>query len=143
MPHRKLTFLTIALLVFLGFTALVGSIPMMAHPEGNSTTLPLSTLAYSPFHSYLIPGILLFTSNGVLAFFILWLLATRAAYYGLWTAFQGCVLLGWLVAECWLLRMVIWLHYFYGAIALALLVCGLIMWRKGIRADKRPETRSA
>jgi hypothetical protein len=32
--------------------------------------------------------------------------------------FQGCVLLAWLAVKCWLLRTVIWLHYFYASIGL-------------------------
>ena len=138
----------VVLLVFLGLTALVGSIPMMLHPGGNSTTLPLSTLQYSPFHSYLIPGILLFLANGLLAFAVLRTVFQRTAHYPLWTSVQGCVLLVWLVSECWLLRVVIWLHYFYAGIAALLIAFGLILQhmenqRRGFTADTRPGTRSA
>jgi hypothetical protein len=120
----------IVLLVFLGLTALVGSIPMILHPHGNSTTLPLSTLSNSPFRTYLVPGILLFAANGVLAFAVLWVLIRRLTHYALLTAFQGSVLLVWLIVECWLLETVVWLHYFYGAIAVALILCGVAMRRE-------------
>ena len=119
--------IAIVLLVFLGVTALAGSIPMILHPHGTSTTLPLSTLENSPFRTYLVPGILLFGANGVLALAIFWILLRRSSRYALLTTFQGCILLAWLIAECWLLEIVVWLHYFYGVIAVALIACGLIL----------------
>jgi hypothetical protein len=91
--------------------------------------MPLSLLQYSPFHSYLIPGILLLVSNGLLPLWVLWLLLRRKPLYGLWVVFQGCVLLGYLTTECWMLRVVSWPHYFYASVALALMVCGLAMRR--------------
>jgi hypothetical protein len=135
----------IILLVFLGVTALAGSIPMILHPHGNSTTLPLSTLSNSPFHTYLVPGILLFLANGVLAFAVFWVLIRRSSYYALLTAFQGGVLLVWLIVECWLLETVIWLHYFYGAIAVSLIVCGFAMRRElnSLISGTPPGRRSA
>jgi hypothetical protein len=137
--------IAIVLLVFLGVTALAGSIPMIFHPHGNSTTLPLSTLENSPFRTYLLPGILLFAANGVLAFAVFWVLIKRLSHYALLTSFQGCVLLVWLIAECWLLETVIWLHYFYGAIAVALIVCGFAMRGElnSLISGTPPGTRSA
>jgi len=51
----------------------------------------------------------------------------RKSSFELWTALQGCVLLGWLVVECWMIRAVGGAHYFYTAIAIALIVLGLAM----------------
>jgi hypothetical protein len=135
----------IVLLVFLGVTALAGSIPMILHPHGNSTTLPLSTLSNSPFRTYLVPGILLFLANGLLAFSAFWVLIRRLPHYALLTAFQGGVLLVWLAVECWLLEAVIWLHYFYGVIALALIACSFAMRRESnsFKSGTPPGTRSA
>lgn len=133
------------LLAFLALTALAGSIPMMLHPEGNSTTLPLSTLENSPFRTYLVPGILLFSANGVLAIAIFWLVLRRSSHHPMLTAFQGCVLLVWLIAECWLLKMIVWLHYFYGVVAAGLIICGFMMHRERrlSRGDTPPGTQSA
>ena len=124
----------VLLLAFLGLTAIAGSIPMLLYPEGNEILLPLSLLQYSPFTSYRIPGILLLTTNGVLALVVLWLVIARRPFYGEWTCFQGCVLLGWLAIECILLRMVMWLHYVYGAAGVALVVAGILLSRRERRA---------
>ena len=118
------------LLAFLGIGAVVGAVPMIAGsflPVGE--LMPLSLLRFSPFHSYLIPGLILLAANGLLALAVLWLVAWRKPRHGLWTVFQGCVLLGWLVVECWMLRLVMWAHYLYGAVALLLIVTGLLLWR--------------
>lgn len=135
----------IVLLAFLALTALTGSIPMILHPHGNSTTMPLSTLENSPFRTYLIPGLLLFAANGLLAIAVFFRVLRRASHHAALTLFQGCVLLVWLIAECWLLRMVVWLHYFYGVIAVALVLCGVAMLREKnpSRADRPPGTQSA
>lgn len=88
--------------------------------------MPLSLLQHSPFRSYLIPGIILLVANGLLALWIVRLVIQRRPGYGLWTALQGCVLMGWLVVECIMLRLVIWPHYLYGAVALLLIVFGFV-----------------
>jgi hypothetical protein len=120
----------IVLLAFLGVGTVVGSVPMILWPRQTQwNLLPVSVLQFSPFHSFLIPGIILLLANGFLAFLVLWKVITHKSVYGLWTAFQGCVLLGWLVIECWMIRAVGSAHYFYGAIGLALIVLGFQMWR--------------
>jgi hypothetical protein len=124
-------------LAFLAVSALAGSIPMIVRPLGNEMSLmPLSLLKHSPFHSYLIPGIILFVANGLLALWVLWLAIKRKPRCGLWTAFQGCVLLGWLIVECIMQRLVIWPHYLYGAVALMLIASGLILRREAMESHR-------
>jgi hypothetical protein len=118
----------IVLLSFLGISAVAGAIPMMLHP-GGSAMVPLGLLEHSPFHSFLIPGMLLLAANGLLSLVVLGLVLMRSMRHGLWTALQGCVLLGWLVVECCMLRTVVWLHWLYAAVALALIVSGLALRR--------------
>jgi len=128
---RPVRIAAMTLLAFLGITALAGAFPMLLHPRG-STMMPLSLLEHTPFHSFLIPAILLFTANGLLALGVLWLVWARRTNYGMWVAAQGCVLLGWLIVQVWMLRVVVWLHYFYGAIAVALIAVGFVLWH-GLR----------
>lgn len=119
----------IAALAFLGLSGIVGAIPLLLHPTGEPWRMPQSLLQYSPFHSYVIPGIILLVANGLLGLWVLWLAVRRHARYGRWVAAHGCVLLGWLAVEVAMLRLVVWPHYFYGAIALALVVSGLALAR--------------
>ena len=107
------------LLAFLGVGAVVGSIPMIIWPmQTQWNLLPVNVLQYSPFHSFLLPGIILLVANGILAFWALWCVIARRSQHELWTAFQGCVSLGWLLVECGMIRAIGWPHYLYGVIAL-------------------------
>ncbi|MDE3188858.1 MAG: hypothetical protein KGM96_15200 [Acidobacteriota bacterium] len=122
--------IAMAALAFLGLSSLAGAIPMIVDPSGAAMQMPLSLLRHSPFHSFLIPGILLLLFDGVLALWVLWLAMMAKPRHGLWIVFQGCVLLVWLAVECVMLRMVIWPHYLYGAVALVLVVSGLSLRRE-------------
>jgi hypothetical protein len=127
---KAVRFISLFALVFLALTSVVGAIPMLTDPHGQPWQMPQSFLAHSPFHSYLIPGIVLLVMDGLMSMFVCVLVLRRRRGYGLWIAFQGCVLFGWLAVECMVLRMVIWAHYVYGAVALILVLAGL--W---LRAD--------
>ena len=117
----------IVLLVFLGLSGIAGGAPMIVSSIWKTRAfMPLNLLQHSPFHSYLIPGIILLVANGLLALWIVRLVIQRRPRYGLWTALRGCVLMGWLVVECIMLRLVIWPHYLYGAVALLLIVLGFV-----------------
>lgn len=138
---------SIFLLVFLSMGSFVGSVPMIIDPAGNQFGfMPVSLLRYSPFRSFLIPGLLLLTANGLLPLYVLRQLQKRRPWFGLWVALQGCVLFGFEVTECLMLRMLIWPHYLYMSIAIALIVCGVFLQqianRRGpVTADTRPETQ--
>ena len=119
----------IALLFFLAASAIIGSLPMLSDPHGTPWNMPQSFLQYSPFRSYLVPGIILLAANGLLSLWALWLALAHRRRYSLWTAFQGCVLLGWLVAECILIRIVAWPHYLYGVVAVGLIAAGTLLRR--------------
>jgi hypothetical protein len=56
----------IAALGFLGLSGIAGGIGLIAQANGEPFGLPQGLLQYSPFHSYLIPGIILFVANGLL-----------------------------------------------------------------------------
>jgi len=87
--------------------------------------MPQNLLRHSPFHSYLIPGIILLVANGLLSLWVLWLTLRKQSNYGLWVGAQGCVLFGWLIVEVAMLRVAVWPHYLYGTVALVLVVAGI------------------
>ena len=120
--------LAVIALLFLSLTALYGGSVLIVNAHGNPWgMMPLSLLEHTPFHSWLVPGIVLLTANGVLGLWVLGLVLAHRRQDGLWTIFQGCVLLGWLTVECVLLRTVIWPHYMYGAVGLALILLGALL----------------
>jgi hypothetical protein len=121
--------LAIAALAFLGLTAIAGSVPMLMHPEGSANFLPPALLDHSPFHSFLIPGILLLIANGLLSLLILVLVIRRRWHFGWFTAGQGVVLAIWLAVQMVMLRVFSWLHLLYCAVALLMIVTGALMSR--------------
>jgi len=119
----------VAALTFLALSGVVGAVPLLIHPADEPWAMPQSLLRHSPFHSYLIPGLILLLANGLLSLWVLWLTLRRRPGYGWWVAAQGCVLLGWLVVEVLMLRLVVWPHYLYGAVGLVLVVGGTALSR--------------
>ena len=118
-------------LVLLCISALFGAIPLILNPSGEPWGMPQSFHDHSPFHSFLIPGMILLLANGVLCLAILIGALRHSPGYGWWVAFQGCVLTGWIVVEVVILRFAIWPHYFYAGIGLVLIGSGLILTRPG------------
>jgi hypothetical protein len=68
---RTVRIVSITALVFLSLSAMVGAIPMLLLHTGEPLMMPQSLLRYSPFHSYLIPGIILLLANGILSLWVL------------------------------------------------------------------------
>jgi len=130
---RPARIVSIAALLFLAGTAILGAVPMIADPHGEPWEMPQSLLENSPFHSFLIPGIVLLVMNGLMSLVVLALTFRRSRNYGWWIAAQGSILFGWLAVECAVLQVVVWPHYFYGAVALILVVSGLVL-----RTDAKP-----
>jgi hypothetical protein len=117
----------IGLLFFLGVSGIIGAYPMIVDPLGTPWRMPQSLLIHSPFHSYLVPGIVLFCANGILPLVICALALGGMRKYPALTAIQGVVLIGWIVIECLMIRMVIWPHYLYGGVGLAMILCGALL----------------
>jgi hypothetical protein len=115
---------------FLGVTAIVGAVPLILYPQGDLLHMPLSLLDHSPFHSFLIPGIVLLLANGALSFVALYQLVRRRNGYGFWVAFQGCVTSSWIVVEVIMFRAVAWLQFLYLAVGLILIASGLALTKE-------------
>jgi uncharacterized membrane protein len=110
---------------------MVGAVTLIANAHGNPWgVMSLSILRHSPFHSWLIPGILLLICNGLLPLWVLWLVLKQKTLYEVWIAIQGCVLLGWLAAEIGMLRVVVGPTYLYGTVGLILAATGLTLQRR-------------
>ena len=71
---RAVRIIAVVALVFLGLSGIVGAIPLLLHPTDEPWAMPQSLLRYSPFHSYLVPGIILLVANGLLSLWVLWLI---------------------------------------------------------------------
>ena len=127
---NKVRALAIAALGFLGIGAVAGGLMLILDPYGQRIGMPISFLDHSPFHSFLIPGIILLVSNGLMSLAIMVAAIRRMTNYGLWVAFQGCVLTGWITIEVLMIRGVGWPHYIYWGLGLALIALGFALTRE-------------
>ena len=121
--------IAIIALIFLGLSSFAGGIPLMIDPSGGTLKMPLSLLDHSPFHDFLIPGLILFLFNGVLSLVIAVPVIRKARSSGNWVVFQGCVIFGWITVEVILIRAVAWPHFVYWGIGVVLMACGWMLYR--------------
>ena len=112
------------LLLFNGFGALYGGWNLITHPDGSTLGMSVDVLAHSPFHDFLIPGIVLFISNGIssIAAFIGFMNKPRKLVWLVWA--QGIILLGWLIVQLVMIETLHPLQFILGAVGVALLWLG-------------------
>ena len=126
---KKARIIAIVTLIFTGLSGVIGAIPLITNPGAEPWSFPQSLLQYSPFRSYLVPGIILLVANGLLSLWVLRLAVGKYPGFGWWVIAQGIVSLGWLIVEVAMLRMIVWPHYLYGAVAIILVISGIFIVR--------------
>jgi hypothetical protein len=91
--------LAMVLEIFLGIGALFGGIQFILSPDGHLLGVPLRMLAGTPFHSFLVPGLLLFTFVGLGPMAAAAITARRRAIGPLAAFAVGLTLMGWITVE--------------------------------------------
>jgi hypothetical protein len=91
--------LVVALEIFLGLGALFGGGLFILAPDGHLLGMPLRMLAGSPFRSFLVPGILLFTFVGVAPLIAARITTSHQAIAPLAAVVVGLTLMGWITVE--------------------------------------------
>ncbi|MFZ5807741.1 MAG: hypothetical protein ACOY16_00515 [Chloroflexota bacterium] len=141
----------VGLLVLLALGALPAGALFMLAPDGSLIGMPLSVLAHSPFHSFFVPGLVLFTLVGVYPL---------VAAYGLWkkpdwrwaerfnplrkyrwplaaSLAAGVILIGWIMVQVFIIGYGSFLQLFYliyGAVIVAMSVSRAV--RDDFRIDR-------
>jgi hypothetical protein len=119
-------------LAFLGLSAAFGGIVLVANPTGGLIGMPISLLRFSPFHDFLIPGLILGIVFGIGSFAAIlalcirptWSLASALTHAtGEHWAWSVALVIGsgqviWIVTEMLMLRGVGVLHFLYGGLGL-------------------------
>lgn len=137
--EKTLRISALILLFFLGITAILGGLGLMGDPMGTSLDIPSRLLESTIFDNYLLPGIILFLTNGISSLFIALMVIKKAPNYPLFIALQGIVLLGWLTVELLINLNFFYapLHYTYYFIGIALIVLGAWIMQSKKRVDIR------
>jgi len=130
----------LVLLMFLGLGALAGGGMLIISPSGKLIGMPLEMLVKSPFKSFLLPGIILFTILGVAPCLLIFALMKKPVctfaerinlfkdMHWAWTfsIYVAFGLIGWLQAEMMFIQAVHWLHAFYMLFALIIIFVTLL-----------------
>ena len=124
-----LRIIVIVLLGNLSFGAIYGGWILISDPSGEKFGWTIEILNGTPFHNFLIPGIILVSFNGILPFVIAVLTLIKSRFHEWLIILQGCILIVWLTAE------IIFntdffepvLHYPSYATGLLLVILGLVL----------------
>jgi hypothetical protein len=140
MKSNKIRNLLIALLAFLGVGAIFGGAVFIISPSGKLIGMPLAILNPSPFHNFLIPGIILFFILGIIPLLLIAALlkkppsklADRFNFFNdmhwVWTytIYIAFILIFWIQIEMIMLSAVSWLHTFYMLLAVVIIFVSLL-----------------
>ena len=138
MLHQKLpgiARLAIVLEISLGLGALFGGGALILGPDGHLLGMPTTLLAGSPFPSYLLPGIVLFTLVGVAPLVAAVITFRRHAIAPLAAIAVGLTLIGWVSVEMVVLAglgSLAWALYLVLGTCIAAI--GVGWWRSSIRS---------
>ena len=97
----------------IGVGAVAGGFGLMMDPSGESLGTPIELLRETPFSSFLIPGIVLFTVNGVGS-----LIGAVASFAGFRNSGEialalGAFLVAWILVQVYWFGGFHWLHWLY------------------------------
>lgn len=118
-----LSYSTGVLLSLIGFGGIAAGLGLMLQPDGGGLGFTLTMLENSPFEDFFIPGIFLFTVNGMASLVGAFFAFKDQRYSGLGTAVLGVAMIIWIVAEVYWIGWVSWLQPTFlvvGAIELGL-----------------------
>jgi hypothetical protein len=127
---NSLRLIAILLLLLNGTGAIFGGWSLISDPTGQDIQLPLTYLDQSPFHDFLIPGIILFTVNGIFSLVAMVWTIFRWRNYCWLIITQGVLLGGWIVVQMILLRHFYYLQFVFGGIGLVLFWIGYTLKNK-------------
>lgn len=119
---------------FIGLGAVGGGLMLIMEPSGSILGIPLEMLKNSPFPTYLIPGIVLFTVNGLGNLAGAATSFTRHQYAGEIAMALGAFLVAWIILQVYWFAAFHWLHASYLVLGLLEFVLGCAP-RKALRRD--------
>src|ERR1700674_5565523 len=135
-PLPGIARLAIALEIFLGLGALFGGGALILAPDGHLLGMPTKLLAGSPFPSFLMPGIVLFTFVGLAPLLAATITVRRHALAPVAAVGVGLTLIGWVSVEMVVLAglgSMAWALYLVLGTCIAAI--GVAWWRSSPRAD--------
>jgi hypothetical protein len=124
--HRSAAVWTLLLLLLLqAISGLAGGASLVVKPSGDVFKMPVANLRGSPFHDYLIPGLILLLVLGAGPLITLVGLWWRQAWAWFAALAIGCALIIWIVVEALLTPYSV-LQVVYGVVGLLIALVTLV-----------------
>ena len=114
--------LLLLLIGLVAITALTSGILLIYEPDGSLLKLTPGLLESSPFHSYLLPGLILAIIVGGCHFFALVVTGSKLQHSYRISLVSGAVLIGWVIGQMLLLSYFHWLQLVYLFIGLLIVL---------------------
>lgn len=124
---NNIRLVAICLLVFNGLNAIAAGWFLVTDPTGDTLGMSTVFLEYSPFNSFLIPGIILFVAIGLFSITAAIFAILRSVHYARLVFFEGVILTGWIIIQMMLLRTTNFLHILFGVVGIVLVVFGIVL----------------
>lgn len=115
---------------FIGLGAIGGGLMLIMDPSGNAMGLPVDMLQGFPFPDFLIPGLFLFTVNGLGSMVGAGLSLARSRYAPEAAVLLGAILVAWILIQLAIIKSVHWLHILYFVLGFVELTLGLRLRRR-------------
>jgi len=129
--HHIFRIIAIILLLFNAISALFGGWGLISDPSGETLEMPLRFLEHSPFENFLVPGIILFITNGLFSLLFAVMALLKFMNYSWLVIFQGFILVGWLIIQIIMIRDFYGpLHALYFSVGILLIATGWILARQ-------------
>ncbi len=131
---KRLAYEVGALQVFIGMGAVGGGLGLLLEPSGANLGIPREVLRNSPFSTFLIPGFVLLTVNGLGNLAGAAASFTRYRYAGETAMALGVFLVAWIILQVYWIAAFHWLHALYLGLGLLELVLGWLL-RKALHKE--------
>ena len=118
---------------FIGVGAVVGGLGLVLDPSGARLGVPIELRAETPFATFLIPGIVLFTVNGLGNLAGAGVSFARYRYAGEVATALGAFLVAWIFVQVYWMSGVHWLHWLYLSLGIVELILGWLVRRTARR----------
>ncbi len=115
------------LLSLIGIGAVAAGWGFISEPNGSGVGIPLEYLKNSPFDDFLIPGIVLFSVNGLASIAGAVLAFMKNHYSGIFTMVLGAAMMIWIGAQVYWMDWSSWLQPTFLAIGVVEMALGFLM----------------
>ena len=111
-------------------SAIPAGLSMVMKPDGSLLGMPLELLKNSPFTTFLIPGLLLLTINGLAQGFAAISSFKRFRFYKILSIILGIALVLWIVIQVYFINPIHFLQVIYFLIGIAEVLLSFILLTK-------------